>query len=109
MRSGDWTCHASRTAHRELIIAYRVSYVQPRKKHKLPNGKNVFFSHSANCCSERAVSESQPAHAPQADAQGGEIVQRGGGGWRQDSGYAQSDQRTIEADDKTIIGVDARH
>ena len=52
---------------------------------------------------------SQPAHAPQADAQGGEIVQRGGGGWRQDSGYAQSDQRTIEADDKTIIGVDARH
>ena len=52
---------------------------------------------------------SQPAHAPQTDAQGGEVVQRGGGGWRQDSGYAQSDQRTIEADDKTIIGVDARH
>ena len=52
---------------------------------------------------------SQPAHAPQTDAQGGEVVQRGGGGWRQDSGYAQSDQSTIEADDKTIIGVDARH
>lgn len=51
----------------------------------------------------------QPAHAPQTDTQSREVVQRGGGGWRQDSGYAQSDQRTIEADDKTIIGVDARH
>ena len=51
---------------------------------------------------------SPPAHTPQADTQSGEIVQRGGGGWRQDSGYAQSDQSTIEAHDKTIIGMDAR-
>ena len=52
---------------------------------------------------------SQPAHAPQADAQGGKIVQRGGGGWRQDSCHTESDQGAVEADDKTIIGVDARH
>src|SRR5699024_7534062 len=43
MRSGDWTYHASRTAHRGLIIAHRVSHVQPRKKHKLPSGKDFFI------------------------------------------------------------------
>src|SRR5699024_1454179 len=52
---------------------------------------------------------SQPAHAPQADAQGGEIVQRGGGGWRQHSGNTQSDQRAVEADNEAVVGMDARH
>ena len=36
-------------------------------------------------------------------------MQRGGGGWRQDSGHTQSDQRAAEADDEAVVGVDARH
>lgn len=45
---------------------------------------------------------SQPAHAPQADSQGGEIVQRGRGGGRQNTGHTQSDQRAVEADDEAV-------
>src|SRR5699024_101589 len=40
-----------------VVVAYRVSYVQPRKKHKLPSGKKSFFIHSANCCPEWTASE----------------------------------------------------
>lgn len=36
-------------------------------------------------------------------------MQRGGGGWRQDSGHTQSDQRAAEADDEAVVGVDARY
>ena len=52
---------------------------------------------------------SQPAHAPQADAQSGEVVQRGGGGRRQDSGHTEGDQGAVEADNEAVVGVDARH
>ena len=52
---------------------------------------------------------SQPAHAPQTDTQSREVVQRGGGGWWQDSCHAESDQGAVEANDKAIVGVDARH
>ena len=36
-------------------------------------------------------------------------MQRGGGGRRQDSGHTEGDQGAVEADDKAIVGVDARH
>ena len=36
-------------------------------------------------------------------------MQRGGGGRRQDTGHAESDQGAVEADNKAIVGVDARH
>ena len=52
---------------------------------------------------------SQPAHAPQADAQGGEIVQRGRGGGRQNTGHTKGNQGAVEADNEAVVGVDARH
>ena len=48
-------------------------------------------------------------HAPQADAQSGQVVQHGGGGWCQDSQGAQGDEAPVEADDKTVIGMDTPH
>ncbi len=36
-------------------------------------------------------------------------MQHSRGGGRNDSGHAQSDQSTIKADDKAVIGVDAGH
>ena len=52
---------------------------------------------------------SQPAHASQTDSQSGEVVQRSRGGRRQESGHTESDQGAVEADDKALVGVDARH
>ena len=48
-------------------------------------------------------------HAPQADAQGGEIVQRGRGGGRQNTGHTKGNQGAVEADNEAVVGVDARH
>ena len=48
---------------------------------------------------------SQPAHAPQADAQGGEIVQRGRGGGRQNTGHTKGKQGAVEAVSYTHLDV----
>ena len=36
-------------------------------------------------------------------------MQGGGGGWREQSDHAKSDEAAVEADDEAIIGVDAVH
>ena len=46
-------------------------------------------------------------HAPQADAHGGEVMQHGGGGGREDAQSTQGNQRTVESNDKPVIGANA--
>ena len=46
---------------------------------------------------------------PQADAQSGQVMERGGGGRCQDAQGTQGDETTVEADDKAVIGLDAVH
>ena len=83
--------------------------MQPRKKHKLPSGKDSFLSIMRIVAPSGLRLSSQSAHASQTDSQSGEVVQRSRGGRRQESGHTESDQGAIEANDKTIVGMDARH
>lgn len=51
----------------------------------------------------------QVGHIPQADAQGGPVVQQRRGGGRQYPRHTQCDQRQVEAHDKLVAAVDALH
>ena len=51
----------------------------------------------------------QVGHIPQADAQGGPVVQQCRGGGRQYPRHAQCDQRQVEAHDEAVAAVDALH
>mgnify|MGYP003182334917 CR=1 FL=1 len=48
----------------------------------------------------------QVGHIPQADAQGGPVVQQCRGGGRQYPRHAQCDQRQVEAHDEAVAAVD---
>ena len=51
----------------------------------------------------------QGSHAVEAYAKGRQVVEHGGGGWRQDACHAKTDQRPIEPDDKAVVVLDAVH
>lgn len=49
------------------------------------------------------------SHAVEAYAKGRQVVEHGGGGWRQDACHAKTDQRPIEPNDKAVVVLDAVH
>ena len=51
----------------------------------------------------------QCSHAVEAYAKGRQVVEHGGGGWRQDTCHAKTDQCPVEPDDKAVVVLDAAH
>ena len=42
-------------------------------------------------------------------AGGGQIVEHGGGGWRQNACHTKADEHSVKADDEAVIVLDAVH
>ena len=57
----------------------------------------------------RIAGRHEVGHAAQADGNGGKIVQHRGGRRHEDARNAQTDERTVEADNEAVVGVNAAH